>query len=560
MYVFRDGRRAVSGPGMVRSLAKRLQTFPFPFAQVLDVSCRDALIDLLLRSGELECALTDVGSAAAHRLARLTDLLALLLVGAACAAPDPAEMLALLPHETPEILYLSPPEGFAFYALHPLDFADIAACVPLRGAYVAVVGIRSIGVTLSAVVRAALTKRGVHAERITVRPTGHPYDRHTEFSADQLRWIAAQRADEADFLVVDEGPGMSGSSFLSVGDALLGAGAERFRVRFLCSRAPDVTTLCARDAAARWASYQASYSAPATHLPTEARIYIGGGYWRHELIGYDPALWPASWSQMERLKFLSTDRRVLFKFEGFGRFGAEIRERALALSEAGYIQANSSAFDGFGAYSLVDGQILNASHLGREVLERMAEYCAFRAHAFRSNELHSADELESMVRFNVAEEFGVELNGELGSLQAEQPVLVDGRMLPHEWVRGRDGRLLKCDGCSHGDDHFFPGPAADICWDLAGTIIEWDLSPQAKQCLLQRYTVLTRDDPRHRLPAYMLAYSVFRMAYCKMAAAAMRMSEEEIRLQCAYERYRKRAEILLNVAGFDAQMQGAVQE
>jgi hypothetical protein len=58
----------------------------------------------------------------------------------------------------------------------------------------------------------------------------------------------------------------------------------------------------------------------------------------------------------------------------------------------------------------------------------------------------------------------------------------------------------------------------------------------------------------------MLAYSVFRMAYCKMAAAAMRMSEEEIRLQCAYERYRKRAEILLNVAGFDAQMQGAVQE
>jgi hypothetical protein len=262
---------------------------------------------------------------------------------------------------------------------------------------------------------------------------------------------------------------------------------------------------------------------------------------------------------MERLKFLSPDRHTLFKFEGLGRFGAEIRERALALSEAGYIKPNSAAFEGFGAYSLVDGQILDASHLGRDVLKRMAEYCAFRVRAFRSPAAQATNELETMIRFNVAEEFGIELNG-AGSLRAEQPVLVDGRMLPHEWVRARDGRLMKCDACSHGDDHFFPGPAADICWDLAGAIIEWDLSPEAQQFLLQCYRELTRDDTKHRLSAYMLAYSVFRMAYCKMAAAAMRMSEEEIRLLCAYERYRKRVEMLLNVADSDTQLQRAVQE
>ena len=28
----------------------------------------------------------------------------------------------------------------------------------------------------------------------------------------------------------------------------------------------------------------------------------------------------------------------------------------------------------------------------------------------------------------------------------------------------------------HGDDHFFPGPT-DIAWDLAGTIVEWELAP-----------------------------------------------------------------------------------
>lgn len=559
MYVFRDGRRAVSGPGMVSAFAGKMRAFRFTCAAASEVSSRNTLIDLLLRSGELECALTDVGSHEARPLARLTDLLAYLLLGTACSAPVLDELLALLPREAPDLLHLSPPEGFAFYALHPLDFADMTAQVPLRGGHAAVVGIRSIGTTLSAVVLAALTKRGIRAERITVRPTGHPYERHTQFSPEQLRWIAAQRANEADFLVVDEGPGMSGSSFLSVGDALLGAGVERSRVRFLCSRAPDVSTLCARDAAVRWNSYQASYVAPATHLPDEARIYIGGGYWRHELIGHDPAQWPASWSQMERLKFLSPDRGTLFKFEGLGRFGAEIRERALALSEAGYIKPNSAAFDGFGAYSLVDGQILDASHLGRDVLKRMAEYCAFRMRAFRSSAAQGTNELETMVRFNVAEEFGIELNG-AGSLRAEQPVLVDGRMLPHEWVRSRDGRLMKCDACSHGDDHFFPGPAADICWDLAGAIIEWEMPPEAQEVLLDTYRDLTRDNPRGRLPAYMLAYSIFRMAYCKMAAAAMRRSEEETRLQRAYERYRNRAESLLNASGFNVQMQGVVQE
>lgn len=539
MYVFRDGRRAVSGPDLVRALASGLRELPL--AAALPSHSRDLLIDLLLRCGELECALADVGSRCAARMARLTDVLARLLIGAPCSMPTSEELLAFLPSTVPEHLYLSPPEGFAFYALHPLDFAELAANAPIRGAYAAVVGIRSIGTTLSAVVRAALMKRGLHAERITVRPSGHPYDRQTQFDAGQLRWIGEQRANQADFLVVDEGPGMSGSSFLSVGDALLGAGVARPRLRFLCSRVPDVNVLCARDAAARWNSYQASYVAPATHLPAEAGIYIGGGYWRHELMKRDPSYWPASWSQMERLKFLAPDRRTVFKFEGFGRFGAEIRQRACTLSEAGYIPPHSSAFDGFAANPLMQGEILTSSELSQEVLERMAAYCAFRASAFRVHEARSADQIETMLRFNVAEEFGVELNGSLGPLRSERLVLVDGRMLPHEWVRTPSGCLMKCDATSHGDDHFFPGPATDICWDLAGAIVEWNMPPDASNFFLDRYQSLSGDRPRPRLPAYLLAYTIFRMAYCKMAASAMRLSEEETRLEKAYTYYRERA-------------------
>jgi hypothetical protein len=248
---------------------------------------------------------------------------------------------------------------------------------------------------------------------------------------------------------------------------------------------------------------------------------------------------------MERLKFLSPDRAVVFKFEGYGRFGSEIRERANVLSEAGYVASSIGTLDGFGCYPFLKGTILSQTDLNREVLDRMAEYCAFRAGQFRAPDPPDSSEIRSMVQFNVAEEFGVELNGQLAPLEGKRHVLVDGRMLPHEWIRTQDGRLMKCDATAHGDDHFFPGPSTDICWDLAGAIIEWQMSPDGTQRFIDRYRSLSGDDPGLRLPAFLLAYAVFRMAYCKMAAAAMQASGEETRLQDSYLRYRAAAKMLL---------------
>jgi hypothetical protein len=544
MYVFRDGSRLVLGATLVDSLATGIQRLSSVHS-LLGPQAGNALVDALLRSGELECALADAGSPEASRLALLSDLLANLLVAAPCSHPTAEEMIRLLPREAPTLLQLSPPEGFAYYALHPLDFADLAAATAVESGHAAVIGIRSIGTTLGAVVAAALLKRGLRVARITVRPTGHPYDRQTALSASQMQWIAQQRAQEAEFIVVDEGPGMSGSSFLSVGEALLGAGVARSRIQFLCSRHPEVTSLCARDAAARWNSFRSAATRSASHLPADAKIYVGGGYWRHELIGYDPARWPVSWSQMERVKFLSPDRSVLFKFEGLGRFGDEIRRRAQILCDSGYAVAPREFIDGFGSYPFVPGAILTPPAVCGNVLERMAGYCAFRRSTFHSWEAQNAEQMETMLRFNVEQEFGVELNGGLEPLETADPVVVDGRMLPHEWIQAHDGRLLKCDGASHGDDHFFPGPATDICWDLAGAIIEWRLAKDASDYFIARYHAFSGDDPRRRLPSFLLAYAVFRLAYCKMAAAAMRGSDEEQRLLSAYGYYRECAGALL---------------
>jgi hypothetical protein len=117
------------------------------------------------------------------------------------------------------------------------------------------------------------------------------------------------------------------------------------------------------------------------------------------------------------------------------------------------------------------------------------------------------------------------------------PGLVDGRMLPHEWLLTAENPV-KTDGVSHGDDHFFPGPT-DIAWDLAGTIVEWDLDPQSSEYLLRHYQMVSGDDPGERLPAFLQAYAAFRMGYCKMAAESMCGRLEGERLWSAYRQYRE---------------------
>jgi hypothetical protein len=114
-------------------------------------------------------------------------------------------------------------------------------------------------------------------------------------------------------------------------------------------------------------------------------------------------------------------------------------------------------------------------------------------------------------------------------------------MMPSSWLETSDGQWRKLDGALHGDDHFFPGPA-DIAWDLAGAIVEWGMDANAAQYMLARYRRRSGDDPRPRLPAYLLAYTVFRLGYCGMAAFVMRGSAEEPRLRRAATHYRNLAE------------------
>jgi hypothetical protein len=533
MYVFRNGRSEKNGAELVRDLANSVRRVNETHGG------HGELLDALLRAGELECAAADVGSPFCRLLEKTTDVLAAALISSdrhISVNPEPlAGVLRDLGQvQLPTSLFLSPPEGFAYYALHPLSYADAIVELKLASRNAAVIGIRSIGTTLGAVVQAGLKSDGITVARITVRPTGHPYDRVTDPDEDQKAWIGQQCARGAHFFVVDEGPGMSGSSFLSVGDALMNAGVERDKITFLCSRVPDPASLTSRDGATRWPAFHALYVAANRRLPSGSDQFIAGGIWRARVFG-DERNWPPSWTQMERLKFLSNDGRRLLKFEGFGRFGKEVHSRAEVAGEAGFGPKPIAADAGFSIYPFLEGESLLAGNVSAEVITRIAKYCAFRKKELQY-EMASSKELETMLCFNFSEEFGREISGQ--RLEIVHPVIADGRMLPHKWLRTKSGDLLKVDSASHGDDHFFPGPT-DIAWDLAGAIVEWDMEEAAVERLLSCYHAESGDDPRHRLPAYALAYSILRMGYCKMAAEAMRGSAEEGRLAAHYLHYRQ---------------------
>ena len=529
-WIFRDGRTNISGAALSRGIRLSLSS-----------SDDDSIADALIQAGELEAGISDAGLPATEA-AQLTDVLATALcVGEPRYVEEAQQLLEQL--RVPEQVSVSPPEGFTYYALHPLDFHRVSVELTSQSRSFAIVGIRSIGTTLSAVVAAFLKQQHRPASRITVRPEGHPYSRKMEFHQQEEHWLRERNAEDAHFVIVDEGPGRSGSTFLSVAEALLRLGIPRERITLLGSRWPDPSSLLASQAAHRWSQFRflAAFSSVTPRF--ERDQYAGGGYWRNLFLGPDQA-WPESWSQMERLKFVSADRRTLFKFEGIGRIGAQVRERAFMLAEAGFTPAVSSAGAGFLAYELLPGPILNAKNLSSNLLDFMAEYCTFRTRNF-SADIRDESQLRQMLEFNVPNEFGCEVILPNEIFSTPNPVFVDGRMQPYEWVSNGRDKFLKTDAISHGDDHFFPGPC-DIVWDFAGIAVEWQLGRQELATLIEKFERLSgMTNIQQRLSAYMLAYSVFRLGFSRMACESISDYSEQVRFRSAYVRYRGIAEELL---------------
>src|SRR5438477_225913 len=119
MYVFRESHRVAPAGRLLAELADAVRRAASP-------SDPDEMLDALLRSGELECSLADGGQHwAAVKVAGVTDCLAAALVRSEGLAMAGSCLQILSAIELTGDLVVKTPEGFAYYGLHPLDYARL---------------------------------------------------------------------------------------------------------------------------------------------------------------------------------------------------------------------------------------------------------------------------------------------------------------------------------------------------------------------------------------------------------------------------------------------------
>lgn len=483
-------------------------------------------------------------------------------------APPPAGCVdALEAAALPSQLTIRRPEGYAFYAVYPEAFAGAAAALgtgPVR-----VLGIRSIGTGLAAMVASAT---GAPAP-VTVRPVGPPFRRELSLSAE-LRAALGGAGPHTRFAIVDEGPGLSGSSFGAVADCLEDVGVSRERVHFFPShggdlgihadgrhrarwaRAPrpvvdfDTLVLQARDPAHRLESWIGDLVGPLT----EPLVDLSGGAWRALHFG-DEARWPASNVQQERRKYLARTATGswLVKFAGLGHEGAAKLERARALAAAGFSPQPLGFRHGFLVERWMEGwrPLDSLSAACERLIAFLGAYLGFRARSFpaRADAGASAAELWAMARHNAGEALGVaataldRVRPDCAALGRQiMRVETDNRLQACEWIENSDGRLLKTDAVDHHAAHDLVG-AQDIAWDVAGAIFEFDLSGEQSERLCRLVeTESGQAVDRALLDFYLPCYLAFQLGSNTLSADALQGSPEEAGLRRAASKYAEKLE------------------
>lgn len=492
----------------------------------------DALTDLFVDASALTQGLADADFAAvgedrprpleAALLDWLTRLGAVLLrswdEGQAGGVVEALPALTDLPAE----VTINLAEGYAFYALRPEAFGLAARKLRLV-APPRVIGLRSIGTGLASIAAAALGA----PPPITLRPSGDPFDRRPRLSRD----LAAELlAGQPHFVIVDEGPGLSGSSFGGVADWLEDQGVAADHLAFLPSHAGTLGPEASPRHRRRWDVTQR----PVVTLDEPRREWIealigsiaswkdlSGGQWR-PLWSASEADWPAIDPMWERRKFLAATASGswLVKWAGLGRAVAAKLALADALRE--FLPEVAGVNHGW----LVSRWHDTATPT-RPSVEELIAYLSARARLSATQPGATPDTLVAMVRRNALPDWSPDL-----SELAPRAVLTDNRMAAHEWLRLPGGRLLKADALDHHQGHDLIG-CQDIAWDVAGAAVELSLSDTDLEQLRAALGVSPR-----LLAFDQVAYRAFRLGAHRMSAASLaHWPDEQRRHQAAADRH-----------------------
>jgi hypothetical protein len=400
---------------------------------------------------------------------------------------------------------------------------------------------------------------------VTLRPIGHPFRREVRVAPE----LAAKllHVPTASFAIVDEGPGLSGSSFGAVADWLEAGGVERGRIHFFPSHRGDLGPQATPAHRERWSGAMRhnvdldalvlnstcprhrleTWAAQSTGEPIESKEDLSAGEWRR-LTYASRCNWPASNVQQERRKLLLRTRsgRWLAKFVGLGGDGERAFHQAQQLAKAGFGPAVAGFCHGFIIHPWYDAARLDPDRFGRSrLVERVAAYLAFRAQAFPAGGAHGAslDELFAMAAHNAGEAFGTEAAEAVRNLGREarrlehgiRRIRTDNRMHLWEWLHLPDGRLLKADGIDHSAAHDLVG-CQDVAWDVAGAAVELGLSDDEAESLRAAVELAGCSVERDLVAALTPCYLAFQLGACTMASQSAG-AEEAVRLKGAATRY-----------------------
>ena len=550
----------------------------------LPIERHAVLAELLIEAGELEQGLLDdqlarngkerpgpVGEAAA-RLTRTAAeaLLASFRTFGSLYQGEPIERALdeLLVCDLPATIGVSVPEGYAFYGLYPETYLCAAEAALRHEGPLKVIGIRSIGTGLAAAVAAVA---GEETSVVSVRPQGHPFWRTVAIGHRLQRELLAEGGRYA---VVDEGPGLSGSSFGCVADWLEDHGVAPAAISFFPSHRGGLGPYANERHRTRWERARREVvefeSLFASRWPLESWVDdltgepeapledLSAGRWREKLFP-DRALSPAADVQGERRKYLlaAGGRRWLLKFAGLGRYGREKLALAQALGGAGLIPPITGLRHGF----LVGPWLENVRPLplAPEVdplalLDAVASYLAFRAARFPAKPQErgaTPAKLFEMMVYNTERALGPlaaetvgDWRGRLPELvRLERPVLTDNKMHAWEWLVTSEGKILKADALDHHRGNDLVGPQ-DMAWDLAGAAVELDLDEDGLEWLAGAVARRsgTPKPERVQLDFYTLAYLAFQAGRHALAAEALEptVPVEAAGMRAAMERYAER--------------------
>lgn len=562
-----------------------VETLQWMIDQALTADPRPAALRLLIeRVGELEQALFDapecLGPSCSSRARSLAGIrhagswIATAFERSYDRSPEPAH--GALQHARAALASLSNragsarvtiPQGFAFSALFPESYRHAARRwaadhVDSNRRDVLVVGIRSIGTTLSAVVAQALRTQRFVVRRRTVRPEGEPFARRLD---EKLPFAAFG-------IVVDEGPGLSGSSMLSVADAMARAGIGEISLIHAHDHGPGQEA--SESARHHWRSFR-RYAAAHSRLTFEGRslaeeLWLGvapamngrlarsddlsAGAWRQ--LAYESSdAWPEVCRPLERPKILCSSTegsRVLFKFSGFaaaprdeGSLATAVARRAAPLAALGLAPRLFGEAHGFVAWEWIDGRPLRSEDTSIPFLSHMGAYVARAAGPpLDTGDAREATErARKMLVANTREVLGEDAataaaaEGRRLDAPAGAGSAGDGHLAPHEWVRSRSGSIYKTDIGGHAVDRTWTGPQP-VAWDLAGALEEWDLRGPEEDALLGGYREAggaTVD--AGSLRAYRAAYAAHRAGQASFFLASETDAGERERLRRAVDRW-----------------------